>query len=979
MTREHRSALGHVALAALAIGLTSCKDVNDVVGPSARTPEPLAFAMTAAAAIDTNRTFYGPAQFARTTGAPNSYTNAISTIGYTAPFTLHVRNGDANGNSPASSATISLDGVVLMSPADFKKHKVDYSFSITPGATTSLQVQMAGTDTGFVTVWIDGKEHDRFCPAATGDGLGYQTLQQALDTVTPTHTVWVCNGAHVVNEALVTKALTLRAENAGLATLVQSPSAVAGDAVLDVTGSGNGKNAFVDLALQFTYMGMHLHGAFDSVTVIRTSFTGANLTCGPNQNTGLLAEATTVATAHVRVQRSSFANSCVGLTSNQPVNFDTYNSTFTSFGTFGLLYYSATSTQNPSPTGTPIARIGRVIGNTFTNCGVVSGACIALETIGVDTVSQNEMIMTTGRISDGIFVNGAGEPSALRGPAVVTNNVLQGAARTGPDSAGTSWSYIAGIVESPGLPGVADVIQGNRISAAYAGVEIRGASVFTLSDNTIDTAYVGLLFGQGGTPAIAAHRNDFSNYDVPMAIAVGAFGAAVAAPTIPVGSATCNWWGGAGGPVNVLPGTALGVYAPYSTVRIAGKPAVSCDPTAAVTTVRACPTTNNSGFPTLPTVQQAYAAVPDGGTVLICKGTFEVSELAIAKPVTMTAEGPGMPTLDAGSNLDVLIISHVATGPVNITNLRFTGAVQSQIVVRSTGLASDHATTNIKHNEFDGPVEVNQLGPAGAVVMTNLDSGVVNVDSNTFIGGDAGATTQQTPGATLNIRWNTFTGQTFAAVPIANFDAGANIDVEANVFVDCAGNNSCVTSNMHIRVVGNTFTVHIANPVQSAIFIVPGTDPAVSTITDNVIVGVGHSTTNRWAAMTYPFQNQAIGVSGGSANVLRNSVTNAVVCIDAWSGAAIVATDNVVTKTFAPFASAGQGAGLLSANWNDLTDYINAVGYTGALDLGALNIRCNWWGQASGPISVPGAIPVTTYTPFASAAVAGTSHTGCTP
>ena len=369
MLRKQSKMLARLAVATLAVGIVvvnGCKDATTIAGPSARAPTPLAFSMNAVASIDTDRTFYGPVAFSRTIGAPNVYANSISTIGYAAPFTLHVRNGDANGNTPASSATISLDGVVIMSPADFKKHKVDYSFPITPGNTTALQVQMAGTDTGYVTIWIDGKEHDRFCPAATGDGNGYQTLQQALDTVTPAHTVWVCNGAHVVNEALVTKALTLRAENAGMATLVQSPSAAAGDAILDVTGAGTGKDAFLDLALQFTYLGMHLHGAFDSVAVIRTSFTGASLTCGPIANTGLLSEATTVATAHVGVHRSTFANSCTGLSSNQPVNFDTYNSTFTGMGEFGLLYFSANSTgQNPSPTGTPIARMGRIVGNTF--------------------------------------------------------------------------------------------------------------------------------------------------------------------------------------------------------------------------------------------------------------------------------------------------------------------------------------------------------------------------------------------------------------------------------------------------------------------------------------------------------------------------------------------------------------------------------------------------------------------------------------
>jgi hypothetical protein len=984
MLRTHRNMFARLAVVALAIGIfavNGCRDAADVAGPSAMRAASLAFAVNnSVAAIDTDRTFYGPVPFSRTAGAPNSYTSSISTIGYAAPFTLHVRNGDASGILPASSATISLDGVVLMSPADFKKHKVDYSFPVAPNATTSLQVQMAGTDTGFVTIWIDGKEHARFCPAATGDGFGYQTLQQALDTVTPAHTVWVCNGTHVVNEALVTKALTLRAENAGMATLVQPPSAAVGDAILDVTGSGSGKDAFLDLSLRFTQVGMHLHGAFDSVSVIRTSFTGPGTVCGPSPNVGLFAEATTVATAHVGVHRSSFSNSCSGLNAMQPVDFDTYNSSFTTFGEFGLLYYSANSTgQNPSPTGTPIARMGRVIGNTFTNCGVTLGACIAIETIGVDTVSQNHLIMTTGHVADGIFVNGAGEPASLRGLAVLTDNVIQGSARVGPDSASTSWSYVGGIVESPGVAGVADVIQGNRISGAYAGLEVRGASVFAFTDNTVDTAFVGMVFTNVGA-TLAAHRNDFMNYVIPIATSIGGFVGNLVAPAIAIGSGTCNWWGGVGGPANIVPGTALGVYAPYSTARIAGKSSVNCDPTAAVTTVRACTTTNNSGFPTLPTVQQAYAAIPSGGTVLVCAGTFAVSELTIAKPVTITGEGPGTATIDAGSNNDAFIILHVAANPVNITNLRFTGGLQSQIVVRSSGPKTDGAITNIKHNEFDGPVEVNQLGPAGAVVMTNTDSGVVNVDSNTFIGGDTGANPMQVPGATINVRWNTFTGQTFASVPIANFDVGAMIDVEGNNFIDCATTaQSCVTSNMHVRVVGNTFTVHIAKPVQSAIYAVSATDPALSTITDNVIVGVGHSTNIWTVATTYPFQAAAIGVVGGSANVLRNTVTNAFEGLDVWNGASVTATDNVFTKTFAPFASDGQGLGLLAANWNDVTDYIAAVGNTGALDVTALNIRCNWWGQAGGPSPVSGAIPTSAYTPFATAPMANVSHTACTP
>jgi hypothetical protein len=958
-------------LIACAFAVLVAHACTDVSAPRLAAPSRAALSEAVPTPIDTTRTFFGPLPL-HTTGVPVIYAETISTIGFIAPFTLHVRNGNVDGTAPASSATISLDGVVMMSPADFKKHKLDYSFPITPGTTTILQVQMAGTDSGYVTVWLDAKEHARFCPSATGDGLGYQSLQTAIDTVTPGHTIWVCDGTHVVNEAVVNKPLTLRAENAGMATLTQAPTAVLGDAILDVNGTSIGKDAIVDLALQFIFAGLHARGTFDSVSVIRTSFTGSATV--PCAGTGLITDATTVATAYVSISHSNFANSCNGIASNLPVDIDTYNSTFTKIGSFGMLYSSGTSPSAPSPTGVPMMRTGRIVGNTFTNCGV--SACIALESVGVDTISQNQIIMTAGHANDGIFVNRAGEAAALIQPVIITNNVITGRPLTGPDSTPASWAYNGAIVESLDNAGTADVIQGNRISGAYAAISSRSGSVFTLSDNKIDSNYVGVFISSGSH--IVANRNDFSNYTYPVVggvlITIGQ--PVLGAPPLPAASFTCNWWGSGGGPVNMFSGVPLSAYAPYSAARIAGKPGVTCDPTAVAMTVRACATTNNSGIPTLPTIAAAYNAVPSGGTVLICNGSF-VATLDILKPVTITAEGPGMPTIDAGGALVSFGVGHVAGGAVTISHLRFTGGVVGQVILNAPSTTKDGATTNIIGNEFHPPHEVGQPGPDWGIYLSNMDSSTVNVDSNTFIGGDQGISGAQIPGVVVNVAANTFTGQTYHAIFTANADVSAVYSVTGNIFTDCSSGAACVMSFSRMSIVNNTFTAHIGNPFLNAINIsLQNGDLTPFVITNNTITGNGHHSTDRTAPATYPIQDAAISVTSGVATVVGNHITNAFEGIASINAANITATDNVITTTFAPLTGGGGGAGIFTANWNDFSDYITGVGNPTQLNLGALNVQLNWWGQVSGPTQIDPVIGSAAYTPFATAPVAGVARGG---
>jgi hypothetical protein len=957
---------------------------HDMVGPAPSAVSRVSRSLALPPTADSSVPFYGPQQFSRTKGAPDQYAEVLSTRGYTAPFILYVQNGDGSGGSAVSSGHVSLGGVVLLGPSDFSKNASGWNIPVTVGDTATLQVELEGKPGTYVVISLVGLQHARFCPTATGDGFGFQTLQNAIDSVSANHTIWVCDGAHAVNEALVTKPLIIRAEHAGQATLVQPSTAAAGNAILDVNGTTSGTNAIVDLALQVTQVGVYLHGSFDQVSVLRDAFAGPTCAAAPlggnTTSIDVYSQATTVATAHVVVDSSTFTNVCVGINSTQPVNFDTFNSTFTNIaGSFGIIYESATGGQDPSPTGVSLTRTGRIIGNSFLNCG--AGACLAEEEAGVDTIAQNQIVLTAGHTNDGIFVNRTGEAAGLTRPAVITDNVIQGYALTGSASVSTSWAFTNGIVENAGVVGVSDMIQRNHVSGAYMALVARVSTYFMASDNTVDNSYVALV--AAANSIVAAQRNDFTNYSYAVSGLVSGAGI-VSTPALSAGSATCNWWGSAGGPVNVPSGVSFTVYTPYSTVPIAGQPSVTCNPNAIATTIRACPTPSSNGVPTVATVQLAYAAVPNGGTVLVCDGSFVVSDLQIAKSVTITAEGPGMPTIDAGSGDVAFALLHIATGPLTISKLHFTDGLQGQIAVRAVASTRDGAITNITQNVFDAPHLVNPSGgaAAAAIYLSSLDSATITIDSNTFNGGDGGIATSTTPGVHVTIQWNTFTGQTAQALAVSNLDPSASYDIEHNVFVDCAtnGTGSCVSSISHATIANNMFTVHIASPTSAAISLgIQNGDLGVSTITNNTILGIGSGSTDRTQPSAYAFPATAIWLSNAVAVVSGNYITNAYEGIRITNVSAVTATDNVIQTTYAVWRGYGNGGTVLTANWNDMSDYIVAFNQAQEFTLSAMNIRCNWWGQAAGPTQMDPIVPVSAFTPFAVAPVAGQSHAGCTP
>jgi hypothetical protein len=191
----------------------------------------------------------------------------------------------------------------------------------------------------------------------------------------------------------------------------------------------------------------------------------------------------------------------------------------------------------------------------------------------------------------------------------------------------------------------------------------------------------------------------------------------------------------------------------------------------------------------------------------------------------------------------------------------------------------------------------------------------------------------------------------------------------------------CLFLPWSATVTNNTFTAQIDRPLGS--FMEAGVETTSGnsfTITGNTFTATGNAPGSRSTGTTYPVHFNAIVVVNATADVSHNQMTNVFKAIGARASATVTATDNVIQTTFSPFEAVGTTpVNTLTANWNDVSDYVVALVNAPALITSASNLRCNWWGQATGPLGMPAAVPASVYTPFATAPVAGVSHTGCTP
>ncbi len=116
-------------------------------------------------------TVFPPKRYTRTTGAPNKFTETITTPDWVHwPFVVHIKNGESNGSNRVSSAVILLNGLPVASPLDFNQNVDTIDRPVLLPILThhlTLYVELRGTPGSYLTISVLGTSGDTHAPTLT--------------------------------------------------------------------------------------------------------------------------------------------------------------------------------------------------------------------------------------------------------------------------------------------------------------------------------------------------------------------------------------------------------------------------------------------------------------------------------------------------------------------------------------------------------------------------------------------------------------------------------------------------------------------------------------------------------------------------------------------------------------------------------------------------------------------------------------------
>lgn len=896
-------------------------------------------------------------QFVRGRGAPDTFARLISTLRFEAPFTLHVRNGATDRSSRIFGGEVVLDGARLLAQQDFARQS-EWAFPVALGSAAQLQVSLTGPPGGFLEIWIEGtRSMPVFCP--NGPPGSYETLSEAVEAVWVDGTVLVCDGEHAIDRVVVNKPLALRSQTPAGATLADSHEALPfsyGPAGLIIANVPSGSVRIVDLNFLVRNLAIMTFN-IDQVEIDSAHFRGRTR----NTTTGIrvVGDFRSPPSARVEVMRSRFDALHLAV---WPVNAIETNVRWSTFADMsgGSVVYSGSSAPQP-----PSASFGVTEHNTFTNCSNVG--CVRLvgqaEAGREVVIAHNEMNRDTPDPQQfAVFVS-RGAPSGTQplGLLTIEDNEITGAPPSGDPAAVSSWQVQAFVSAQGGTRGTPVVVRNNRVINVRTGIIARAK--VTANDNRLTGGYLA-VWQQDPSVFVEFLRNDVVGFTSSL-LRNSSGGEA--------GNFRCNWWGSAVGPLIPAPNVLPSSYTPWATQPIANT-TVECDPTPPApppppSLVRVCATPLANGPPTFPTVTLAYDAVTTGGTILICDGAHVVQDVRLAKAITVRNEGPGKPMLDARGARSNFDVRDVIGGAVVLRGLRFSGTWLStdeaprQGYGTNVNIGGSYSTITIEESEFfpSGQLVAYDM-PAPGQPRLSYNSGIwvwdaagdsILVRNSAFTGGDIGV-----GGSGTRVRVETSTFRAHATAAVHRGPSGTTV-IEDNDVTDC-GTAFCVGVFGTSRVAILRNRIRVDAPRQTYTGIIA--DDAEVTIADNTITGVGGTRvgTDR---MTYPIAF-AIGahaarrvaatnyritgnvISGAYSGIDLGSMSN----IDPYGPVVAVASDNRISDVATPFSGSG-GAELvtLRLNRNDFSAYLTVDPEFQGTRFASVDLRCNWWGQTTGP------------------------------
>jgi YD repeat-containing protein len=107
---------------------------------------------------DSTVTIYGPQKFERSHGNPTTVTKTFPLpSNVVPPYSLIIENGFCDDDD-VTSATITLNGVQVVSPSDFNRHQREIVKTITLAANNTVKVKISGKPNTFLILSITGKK-----------------------------------------------------------------------------------------------------------------------------------------------------------------------------------------------------------------------------------------------------------------------------------------------------------------------------------------------------------------------------------------------------------------------------------------------------------------------------------------------------------------------------------------------------------------------------------------------------------------------------------------------------------------------------------------------------------------------------------------------------------------------------------------------------------------------------------------------------
>jgi len=438
-----------------------------------------------------------------------------------------------------------------------------------------------------------------------------------------------------------------------------------------------------------------------------------------------------------------------------------------------------------------------------------------------------------------------------------------------------------------------------------------------------------------------------------------------------------------------LPTPAYAVHGGLGGLTRSFSPFAAVDPGVSIAGV--CPSPMVGVAATYPTIDAAIAAVNPGGVIRVCPQTINVaSTIVVTKPVTIEGSVPATPPqLVMNGVVAGFVVAPTLQGLVTFRSLDFTltGGASSAIdlgVGQSPIPPGSWWEVLIENNTFT----MTQAGVGRAVraFHTIYAHPKLTFQFNQTTGGTFPVVTlTNSPTSDIEVLSNSFVGPTSSAEILLQNEGFAR--VANNLFTSCGTTAACVRlSNVATGIVANN-TISIP----SSTFTLAGiaiNGPGSSTISNNVILGgglVGPATDTA----SYRFRSggilvqaanavggafDATGVAAASANVSTNTVTNAATGIRVLGGGiSVTGSNNNVSRVHSVVRmdNASTTPSSLATTTSDFSNFVTAIRFAWLLAApGTIDVTCNWWGTAAGPLAFAAGIPTSMYVPFATAPIA---------